>query len=90
MGRLRAIATEYARWEMYFARNEIAALRFVYEEIVDAPQQAIDGVAGLFDLHPVHIDSRQVSVIVQRDEITESWRKRFVEEFGDPNCVDKL
>ena len=90
LGRLRAIATEYARWEMYFARNEIAALRFVYEEIVDAPQQAIDGVAGLFDLHPVRIDSRQVSVIVQRDEITESWRKRFAEEFGDPNCVDKL
>jgi len=57
---------------------------------VDTPQRAVDSVAGLFDLHPVHVDPRQVSVIVQRDEVTESWRKRFVEEFGDPNSVDKL
>ena len=90
LDRLRAIATEYARWEMYFARNEIATLRFYYEDVVDAPQQAVDSVAGLFNLHLACADARQISVIVQRDETTENWRKRFVEDFGDPNSVDRL
>lgn len=64
LARLRAIAAEYARWEMYFARNEISALRMVYEEVVDAPQQAIDRVAKRFDLHSAHVDMRQISVTV--------------------------
>ncbi|TIX63226.1 MAG: hypothetical protein E5V33_13220 [Mesorhizobium sp.] len=90
LARLRAITTEYARWEMYFARNEIAALRIIYEELVDAPQQAIDRIASLFDLRDVHIDMRQIGVTMQRDEISESWRKRFAKEFGDPDSIDKL
>jgi len=90
LARLRAIVTEYARWELYFARNEIAPLRLVYEEVIDAPQQAIDRVAGLFNLPHVHADTRQIGVLVQRDEVTECWRQRFAEEFGDLDRVDKL
>ncbi|RAZ92872.1 hypothetical protein DPM33_03155 [Mesorhizobium hawassense] len=90
LDRLRAIAIEYARWEMYFARNEIAALPVVYEDVANAPQQAVDSIAGLFNLHHVRADARQVSVILQRDESTEKWRRRFVEEFGNLGRVDKL
>ena len=75
---------------MYFTRNEIAALRFYYEDVVAAPQQAVDSVAGLFNLCLARADARQINVVVQRDETTENWRKRFIEDFGDPNTVDRL
>lgn len=90
LDRLRAIATEYARWEMYFARNQIAALRFVYEDVASEPQWAVESVGRLFDLHQISAEPRHIGVVVQRDAISENWRRRFVEEFGDLNSVDRL
>lgn len=88
---LTSIATEYARWELFFARNGIGPVRLFYEDVVRAPQAAVDRVADLFDLMgAAQVDADRVSVRVQRDALAEEWHRRFVAERGDPNFVDRL
>ncbi|QOF70476.1 hypothetical protein IG197_22115 [Aminobacter sp. SR38] len=88
---LTAVANEYARWEVYFARNDIAPLRLTYEDITAMPQAAVDSVASLVELagRPT-IAPGLVGVRIQRDGVTESWRRRFLAERHDPNVVDHL
>lgn len=88
---LAAIAAEYARWEMYFARNGISPVRLCYEDIVAEPQASIDSIAQLVDL-PLRakIDSHRIGVRMQRDDVTEAWRQRFLAERHDMDFVDGL
>ena len=48
--RLAALARGQARWRIWFARNGIAPLPLVYEEVVENPQAAADTVAALLGL----------------------------------------
>ena len=86
---LARIVYGQARWESWFARNGIAPLRLVYEEVVQAPQEAVDAVARLVGLEaPAPIDLGQVEVRVQRDAVTRDWRDRFVREKADLGYLD--
>lgn len=88
---LSRIVTEYARWEVYFARNAIAPLRLVYEDVVTAPQVSVNAVASLLSLAEMApVDLNHVGVIVQRDSINEDWRRRFIIDYGDLDIVDRL
>ena len=88
---LATIVTEYARWQMFFARNGIEPVRLVYEDIVAKPQMAVDSVAGLFGLAGSAVaDVASVDVRTQRDGLTEAWRQRFIAECGDCDFIDRL
>lgn len=88
---LARIATEYARWDAFFARNGIAPVRLIYEEIAAAPGTTIDSVVELLEL-PVRLEARldRVEVKVQRDPMTKAWRDRFLAERRDLDVVDSL
>jgi LPS sulfotransferase NodH len=88
---LQMIVREYARWELYFARNGVQPLRLVYEDVIASPQSAADGVADLLQLgyRPI-IDPGRVTLRPQRDAVTEQWRARFHAEFGDLDRIDAL
>ncbi|MBV9932056.1 MAG: hypothetical protein JO013_14085 [Alphaproteobacteria bacterium] len=86
---LARIAYGQARWESWFARNGIAPLRLAYEQVVEAPQAAVDAVARLVGLDgPAPVDVAQVAVRPQRDAINAEWRERFVRERGDLSYLD--
>jgi len=86
---LARIAWGQARWESWFARNGISRLKLVYEEVMAAPQAAVDAVAALVGLDgPAILDLSQVAVRIQRDSASAEWRARFVAEAGDTGYLD--
>ena len=89
--RLVAIVRERARWEMYFARTDIAPLRITYEDVVAHPDREVRRVADLLEVDGgVTIDPAQVNLRMQRDALSDDWRQRFHSEFGDPDHIDDL
>ena len=89
--RLVALARDYARWSVYFARNGIAPTVIVYEDLVADPQRAVDQVARLFGLEgETRIDHRQVDLTIQRDATAEEWRARFRDEYRNCDALDPL
>ena len=86
---LARLAWGQGRWESWFARNGLAPLRLAYEEVVAAPQAAVDQIAALVGLaEPAPIDMSRVAVRVQRDVSSEEWRDRFLREAGDVSYLD--
>lgn len=86
---LARLAHSGARWQSYFARNGIAPLRLVYEDVVADPQAAADRLAhylGL-DVQP-KVDLSTVETAIQRDVSTDQWRARFIAEAGDMSWLD--
>lgn len=80
-----------ARWDMYFARTGLAPLELVYEDVADDPQTAIERVADLMQVTPrPHIDFSVVRLRMQRDQVSQAWRERFLTECGDPNTIDPV
>ncbi len=84
-------AVQDARWEVFLARNGIAPLRLVYEDVMTDLQGAIDGVSTLMGLdHRPRADSSRIGLEIQRDDETEAWRARFIGEHGNPDAMDEL
>jgi LPS sulfotransferase NodH len=78
-----------ARWECWFARNGLDPLRLDYEDVVAAPQAAVAAVARRVWLEEAPaIDWTKVELRVQRDEMSEEWRRRFAAERGDRSYLD--
>jgi len=76
------------RWASYIRRQGAPILRLVYEDIARAPQSAATAVAEFLGLdeEPI-VDMAQVGLRVQRDAVTEEWRRRFIAAAGDlPVC----
>jgi LPS sulfotransferase NodH len=89
LDRLLTIVRDRARWEAFFARVGISPLRTVYEDVVADPCTQVRRVAELVEVaDPVAIDPTRVDLAMQRDALSEAWRRRFHEEFGDPNRMD--
>lgn len=87
--RLRALAGERAHWDAFFTRMGVDPLRVVYEDFAAQPAVDVMRIAALMDVDaPVAIDPGKVDLNVQRDRLSESWRQRFLAEFGDPNRLD--
>ncbi|HLK25803.1 MAG TPA: Stf0 family sulfotransferase [Caulobacteraceae bacterium] len=80
---LRLINSQ-ARWAYYFGRNGIPFLHLAYEHLVQQPQRAVEAVAQLIGLQesPV-VDFSKVSAAIQRDELSEEWRRRYVAQARD-------
>ena len=88
---LKRVARQDARWEVFFARNGLAPLRLVYEDVMADLQGGIDAVATLMELDgPAIVDPALIELGIQRDDTTAAWRRRFLSEFADPNDIEDL
>jgi len=78
-------ASEQARWRYYLARNGVQALSLVYEDILRAPQEAVEAVGRLVGLAETpKADLDQLGgLAIQRDALSEAWRARFLAEARD-------
>ncbi len=80
---LDGIMRDQQVWDDILARNEFPSIRLQYESVVADPQGAVDQVANLMGVPlPVPIALERVRNEVQRDEINEAWRARFLAETG--------
>jgi LPS sulfotransferase NodH len=78
---LRMFVVHEARWRYYFARNGIAPLELVYEDLVDDPGAAVAAVAKLVGITPAPaFEASPAHLEIQRDEMTEAWRARYLAE----------
>jgi len=76
---------------VFFARNGIAPLLLVYEDVMADLQGAVDDVSTLMGLdHRPRADSSRIGLKIQRDDETEAWRARFIGEHGNPDAMDEL
>lgn len=88
-GHLARLADNEARWRRYFARNGLAPLWLVYEDVAAEPSRAVAAVAALVGLtEAAVIDPAALSVTVQRDPVSEAWRARFIADAGDLARLD--
>jgi trehalose 2-sulfotransferase len=89
--RLRAAARDYARWDIFFARNGIEPTVIAYDELIADPQAAVDKVADLFGLQgraPIRADD--IHLEIQRDAATDDWKARFYDEYRNLDELDVL
>ncbi len=89
--RLQSAARDYARWELFFARNGIEPTGIIYEDLVANPQAAVDQVARLFGLQgKARVTEQAIDLQVQRDLVTAEWKSRFLAEYRDLDELDPL
>jgi trehalose 2-sulfotransferase len=80
---LRLINSQ-ARWGYYLGRNGVPVLHIVYEQLMAHPQETVAAVARFIGLQDAAtVDFTKVRVTVQRDELSEVWRKRFIAQARD-------
>lgn len=88
---MRRFAAGQARWRAYFARNGIEPLHLYYEDIAEDPQAAVSAIGRLMVLETVpRIQPARVSTEIQRDDLSQSWRERFLAEAGDLTRFDPI
>jgi len=88
---LQVAARDYARWELFFARKDIAPITIVYEHMLADPQAAVDQVAQLFGLRgQARLSAECIDLEVQRDALTDHWRARFLREYGCSSLLDMI
>jgi LPS sulfotransferase NodH/glycosyltransferase involved in cell wall biosynthesis len=90
LANIRLFAHDNARWTAFFARNGIAPLTLTYEGVAADPRSAVASIANLMEVPDAHVDLSRVQQEVTRDELSESWRRRFLAEHADPNVVDEI
>jgi LPS sulfotransferase NodH len=89
--RLCAVARDYARWDVFFARNGIEPTVIAYEELMADPQAAVDKVASLFGLQGrAPIRTGDIHLEIQRDATTQEWKARFRDEYRNLDELDVL
>ena len=75
---------ELARWQFYFAKNGIEPLELWYEDVAASPAAAVERVARLVGIPaPPLPEPSRLTLRIQRDEVSEAWRARFLAESAD-------
>ncbi|HWA48654.1 MAG TPA: Stf0 family sulfotransferase [Dongiaceae bacterium] len=81
---LEDILRDERAWDDIFARLTLPRIELDYESLIEYPQRAVDQVAVLMDVPlPVSIKTSGFYNTIQRDDLSEEWRRRFVGETGD-------
>lgn len=89
--RLLDVAREQARWTAFFARTGISPTTLIYEELMEDPQGGVRRIADLFGYaETALVDLARINLAIQRDEVVEEWRRRFVSEAGDSSYIDSF
>jgi len=81
-------ARRQARWRLFFARNGVVPLRLSYDGVTADPHAAVAAVADLIGEPRPALDPGKVSLKVQRDAVSDTWRERYVREQGDVTRLD--
>lgn len=77
------ITNENARWDRYFARNQSKVLRVRYEDVERNHVDVLTDIANLAGVQLVSVPRLEDGgLTVQRDDLTELWRSKFVAEAG--------
>jgi LPS sulfotransferase NodH len=88
---IQHLAANRARWDMYFARNEISPLNINYEELCTDPFNVVQSIG---DLMGEPIKKAQLASFIplrrQADALTADWRSRFLQEYRDIERLDLL
>lgn len=89
-GYLEMLIRDNAAWRLWFARQGIAPLHVVYEDLVADPQIVIDRITRQLGVtESVTIDPAALRLRVQRDELNAQWRERFLASEPEiPTMVD--
>lgn len=85
MDRILALAAIEHYWMVYFARSDVPVLRLTYAEVAEAPSEVVRRVAGWMDIDGARLNAARIDLVIQRDELSEVWRRQFLAEHGDPN-----
>jgi LPS sulfotransferase NodH len=88
--RLADIVREEARWSLFFARRTRRPVRLIYEEVMADPQKAADAVAKAVGIEPAPCDLSGLDLEIQRDELNEEWRARFLAERSMGLAIDPI
>lgn len=68
-----------AAWQLWFARLGVVPLRLLYEEVVADPQGNLDRVAAALGVTAAaRVDPARLTMVMQRDALSEEWRERFL------------
>ncbi|WP_417250256.1 Stf0 family sulfotransferase [Celeribacter sp.] len=80
------INRSYDYWRSYTGVISEDIQHFIYEDLLDDPSPFVNHIADHFGVtHPTKLES---SLTVQRDETTEKWRVRFLEEAKTRDFID--
>lgn len=78
---LQSIENQEKYWRKRLRKIRQTPLEIAYEDLIQDPQREVDRVAAHLGLRETaRIDPSLVSVAVQRDELSEEWRRRFLAE----------
>ena len=81
---LRSVREEESIWDAVMARLGHQPLTVTYEEVLQDPLHVLDRIASLMGLvPPVAIDPNRITLLIQRDDRSIEWRRRFLSEAGD-------
>ncbi|WP_457330248.1 Stf0 family sulfotransferase [Rhizobacter sp. P5_C2] len=88
---LARTARDAGRWKFFFARNGLEPLQLNYEDVAARPQAAVDAVARFIGLEGAHpIQPQRVTLDVQRDALSDEWRRRFLAREKDVSRLEPL
>jgi trehalose 2-sulfotransferase len=91
MEALARFSLHRARWTMFFARNGIEPLNLVYEDMVDSLPQAVQAIAAMVGIGGLPASSSgEKPLQIQRDDVSEEWRARFIGSRRDLSVLDDL
>lgn len=81
---LEDILRDEQTWNDILARLTLPRIELDYEALIENPQRAVDQVAVLMRVPlPVSIKTSDFFNRIQRDDVSEEWRQRFLAETGD-------
>jgi LPS sulfotransferase NodH len=88
---LARTARDHGRWKLFFGRNGIVPLHLTYEAVTADPQGTVDAIARLMGLDGTHpVQPQHVTLEVQRDTLSDQWRRRFLSHEQDMARLDPL
>lgn len=85
LDRIHALAALEHYWMVYFARSDLPVLRLTYVEVAEGPSHVASRVARWMDIDAASVKAEEINLVIQRDDLSDGWRRQFLAEHGDPN-----
>jgi trehalose 2-sulfotransferase len=89
---IKEIAINRARWDTFFARNDLKPLRVEYEDLEQNPKKILLNIGALVNerlkLWNYWTNWTSASLIPQRDKLSREWKARFRLEYHNLGYLD--
>ena len=86
---MRELVLSRARWELYFGGIGVTPLAIAYEDLAADPMAAVQAI-GRYAGMQVAPGEVAIPLRKQHDDISETWRQRFLAENRDRNVFDTV